>query len=147
MAIQPLRDGTDLRDNVQVAMAAFKENCGLAPISNIKQCLRMLVSRISSSCDNASLQISMKGDVSFNVIKYIYIQSLAIITTLFEFVANGENYWQNFTPLHPSIQMKQIKDFFLFQYPYLEAQGNIPESLKKALVAFENVSHVFFLYF
>ena len=64
VAIQPLRDGTDLRDNVQVAMAAFKENCGLAPISNIKQCLRMLVSRISSSCDNASLQISMKGDVS-----------------------------------------------------------------------------------
>ena len=64
VAIQPLRDGTDLRDNVQIALAMFKENCGLAPISNIKQCIRMLVTRISASSDNASLQLVMKGEVS-----------------------------------------------------------------------------------
>ena len=63
VAIQPLRDGTDLRDNVQVALAVFKENCGLAPISNVKQCIRMLSTRIASSCENVTLQLIMKGEV------------------------------------------------------------------------------------
>lgn len=86
VAIQPLRDGVDLRDSVQIALATFKENCGLASISNIKQCIRMLASRITNSGENVSLQLIMKGE-----------------------------------------------------YPYLEAQGNIPEILKKALLAFENL--------
>lgn len=69
VAIQPLRDGTDLRDNVQVALAMFKENCGLAPISNIKQCIRMLVSRIAGSSEEASLQLIMRAEVS--LIRYL----------------------------------------------------------------------------
>ena len=61
--MQPLRDGTDLRDNVQVALAAFKENCGLAPIANLKQCIRMLASRIATSCQGVTLQLVMKAEV------------------------------------------------------------------------------------
>ena len=65
VAIQPLRDGTDLRDNVQVALADFKETCGQSPISNIKQCIRNLATRVQSSTEQASLRLYMKGDVSF----------------------------------------------------------------------------------
>ncbi len=63
-AIQPLRDGTDLRDNVHVALSAFKEACGLGPISNLKQCIRMLAGRIQTSCDNMTLKLVMKEEVS-----------------------------------------------------------------------------------
>jgi len=63
-AIQPLRDGTDLRDNVQTALADFKETCGLSPIANIKQCIRLLSTRISSSSEQGSLNLYMNGEVS-----------------------------------------------------------------------------------
>ena len=64
VAITPLREGTDLRDNVQVAFAGFKEACGLAPISNIKQCIRLLSTRIANSGDHATLNYVMRGEVS-----------------------------------------------------------------------------------
>uniref|UniRef100_A0A8C2ZQU4 Phosphoinositide phospholipase C n=1 Tax=Cyclopterus lumpus TaxID=8103 RepID=A0A8C2ZQU4_CYCLU len=36
---QPLREATDLRENVQNAMVSFKELCGLSPAANMKQCI------------------------------------------------------------------------------------------------------------
>ena len=65
VAIQPLRDGTDLRDNVQSALLEFKETCGLSPISNLKQCIRLLGSRVTNSTEQASLKVYMEGEVSF----------------------------------------------------------------------------------
>ena len=62
-ATQPLREGTHLRDSVLVALASFRENCGLGPTSNIKQCLRMLASRLQSSGENVTLQQSVKDEV------------------------------------------------------------------------------------
>ncbi len=59
-----LRDGTDLRDNVQISLAMFREHCGLAPIANLKQCIRILVTRLSTSSETASLRLSVKEDVS-----------------------------------------------------------------------------------
>ena len=64
VAIAPLREGTDLRDSVQFAFASFKEACGLAPISNIKQCIRLLATRIANSGDHATLNYVMRGEVS-----------------------------------------------------------------------------------
>lgn len=63
-ATQPLREGTNLRDNVLIALSSFRENCGLGPPSNIKQCLRMLASRLQSSGENVTLQQSVKDEVS-----------------------------------------------------------------------------------
>ncbi|KAJ8299405.1 hypothetical protein KUTeg_023465 [Tegillarca granosa] len=88
VAIQPLRDATDLRDGVQIALAEFKETCGLSPIANIKQCIRLLATRVANSSENASLNLSMKGD-----------------------------------------------------YPSLEAQGILPDILKKALLSFDELLH------
>ncbi|XP_061702461.1 inactive phospholipase C-like protein 2 [Syngnathoides biaculeatus] len=36
---QPLREATDLRENVQNATVSFKELCGLTPAANMKQCI------------------------------------------------------------------------------------------------------------
>ncbi|KAK3103478.1 hypothetical protein FSP39_019535 [Pinctada imbricata] len=90
VAIQPLRDGTDIRDNVQVALAEFKETCGLSPIANIKQCIRLLATRVSNSTEQASLILYTSGE-----------------------------------------------------YPTLEAQGTLPEILKKAILSFDElVGHI-----
>lgn len=86
MAIQPLRDGTDLRENVQASLANFKEICGLAPRSNLKQCIRMLSSRIDTGIEPINLNLVMKDE-----------------------------------------------------YPHFEAQGSLPEMLKKALLALEQI--------
>ncbi|XP_078331805.1 inactive phospholipase C-like protein 2 [Crassostrea virginica] len=86
VAIQPLRDGTDLRDNVQITLAEFKETCGLSPIANIKQCFRLMGTRLSNSTEQANLTLIMRGE-----------------------------------------------------YPSLEAQGNLPDILKKALCSFDEL--------
>ncbi|KAL5007407.1 hypothetical protein ScPMuIL_016213 [Solemya velum] len=87
VAIQPLRDGTDLRDNVQIALANFKEICGLSPIANIKQCIRLLASRVAILGDQCTLI-------------FIYKE----------------------------------------EQPHLEAQGNLPEIVKKALLSFQEMT-------
>ncbi|XP_041365135.1 inactive phospholipase C-like protein 2 isoform X2 [Gigantopelta aegis] len=62
VAIQPLREGTDLRDNVQFALSNFKEKCGLSPIANIKQCIRLLATRIHHTVEHVTLTYIMRGD-------------------------------------------------------------------------------------
>ncbi|KAL3841874.1 hypothetical protein ACJMK2_019969 [Sinanodonta woodiana] len=86
IAVQPLRDGTDLRDSAQIALAEFKESCGLSPIANIKQCIRLLGTRVSNSCEQATLRFYMNSE-----------------------------------------------------YPALEAEGTLPEILKKALLSFDDL--------
>lgn len=86
LAIQPLRDGTDLRENVQTALGNFREICGVAPRSNLKQCIRLLASRLEGNAESIELKLVMKDE-----------------------------------------------------YPYFEAQGSLPEMLKKALAAIEQV--------
>ncbi|XP_068700255.1 inactive phospholipase C-like protein 1 isoform X2 [Montipora foliosa] len=75
VAIQPLRDGTDLRENVQASLGNFREICGVAPRS-----------RLCSTSEFMALKLVMKDE-----------------------------------------------------YPYFEAQGSLPEMLKKALAAIEQV--------
>ncbi|XP_060068281.1 inactive phospholipase C-like protein 2 [Ylistrum balloti] len=82
-SIPPLRECTDLREDVQVALSEFKEACGLSPIANIKQCIRLLATRVSNATEQSSLSVIIKGE-----------------------------------------------------YPSLEAQGNLPDVLKKALQSF-----------
>uniref|UniRef100_A0A3P8V0R1 Phosphoinositide phospholipase C n=1 Tax=Cynoglossus semilaevis TaxID=244447 RepID=A0A3P8V0R1_CYNSE len=46
-AIQPLREATDLRENVQNAIVSFKELCGLSAVANLKQCILALSPRLT----------------------------------------------------------------------------------------------------
>ncbi|CAH1787304.1 unnamed protein product, partial [Owenia fusiformis] len=56
-AVQPLRDSTDLRDHVQIALAFFKEQCGLATNTNLKQCMRILSTRVHNSQEKPTLRL------------------------------------------------------------------------------------------
>ncbi|CAH3191787.1 unnamed protein product, partial [Porites evermanni] len=86
VAIQPLRDGTDLRENVQASLGNFREVCGVAPRSNLKQCIRLLASRLDLTSEFMALGLVMKDE-----------------------------------------------------YPFFKAHGSLPEMLKKALTAIEQV--------
>uniref|UniRef100_A0A0L8FX49 Phosphoinositide phospholipase C n=2 Tax=Octopus bimaculoides TaxID=37653 RepID=A0A0L8FX49_OCTBM len=55
-AVGPLKEGLELRDSVHNALMSFKDICGLQPIANIKQGVRLLASRvINTSGDQFSM--------------------------------------------------------------------------------------------
>ncbi|CAL8247669.1 unnamed protein product [Lota lota] len=45
-AMVPLREATDLRENMQNAIVPFKELCGLSAVANLKQCILALCPRL-----------------------------------------------------------------------------------------------------
>ncbi|MFT7815776.1 inactive phospholipase C-like protein 1 isoform X1 [Arapaima gigas] len=47
-AATPLREVADLRENVQNATVSFKEQCGLPPVANLKQCIQSLAPRLQT---------------------------------------------------------------------------------------------------
>jgi len=57
-SVQPLREATCIRENFQFALNEFKECCGLTQRSNIKQCIRVLFDRMTTSNFNIVLNIS-----------------------------------------------------------------------------------------
>ncbi|XP_053194164.1 inactive phospholipase C-like protein 2 [Scomber japonicus] len=81
---QPLREATDLRENVQNAMVSFKELCGLTPAANMKQC----------------------------------------ILTVSSWLMNSER------SLRVTVDLSET-------YPTMEAQGPVPELLRKVLNAYD----------
>ncbi|XP_061159867.1 inactive phospholipase C-like protein 2 [Syngnathus typhle] len=81
---QPLREATDLRENVQNAMVSFKELCGLTPAANMKQC----------------------------------------ILTVSTWLMNSER------SLRVTVDLSET-------YPTMEAQGLVPELLRKVLNAYD----------
>ncbi|NXN92029.1 PLCL2 protein, partial [Rhinopomastus cyanomelas] len=52
-ATQPLREATDLRENVQNALVSFKELCGLTPAASMKQCILTVATWLLHSDDGA----------------------------------------------------------------------------------------------
>ena len=65
--MQSLSDVAELWDRVQAALVALKHDCGLAPISNIKQTIRALLTRTlnSTDSDEPSLHVSLKDNVNY----------------------------------------------------------------------------------
>ncbi|KAI1902480.1 hypothetical protein AGOR_G00045200 [Albula goreensis] len=58
---QPLRDATDLRENMQNALVPFKELCGLPAVSNLKQCVLSLASRLRGADGAPLLLFQLSG--------------------------------------------------------------------------------------
>ncbi|RDD39766.1 Inactive phospholipase C-like protein 2 [Trichoplax sp. H2] len=112
-AVKPLRTSTDLRDNVQIAIAQFKEICGLAPSSNIKQCIKYLTSRLTGSSQTFSLSITSNEGERELLISY----SCDVIIGMYEILI----------------------EFALMQYPHLEAIGGVPEGYKKSISTFQSM--------
>lgn len=66
-AIQPLTEANELLDGVQSSLGTLRESCGLAPISNIKQTMRALLTRIMNSLpenETPDINVSLVNDVS-----------------------------------------------------------------------------------
>ncbi|XP_029593178.1 inactive phospholipase C-like protein 2 [Salmo trutta] len=59
-AILPLREATDLRENMQNAIVPFKELCGLSAVANLKQCILALSSRLTGADNNPLLVFNLK---------------------------------------------------------------------------------------
>lgn len=83
-AAQPLKEATDLRENMQNAIVPFKELCGLSAVANLKQCILALSPRLSGPDASPLLLFNLRD-----------------------------------------------------QYPIMEAQGLLPEVLKKVVTAYE----------
>ncbi|KAI4881856.1 hypothetical protein NFI96_000507 [Prochilodus magdalenae] len=59
-ATQPLREATDLRENMQNALVSFKELCGLSAVANLKQCILALSSRLIGADNNPVVLFNLK---------------------------------------------------------------------------------------
>uniref|UniRef100_A0AAQ4PR86 Phosphoinositide phospholipase C n=1 Tax=Gasterosteus aculeatus aculeatus TaxID=481459 RepID=A0AAQ4PR86_GASAC len=60
-AMLPLREATDLRENMQNAIVSFKELCGLSAVANLKQCILALSPRLTGT-DNSPLLVFNLAD-------------------------------------------------------------------------------------
>ncbi|KAM7152992.1 inactive phospholipase C-like protein 1 [Macrochelys suwanniensis] len=60
LAVHPLREATDMRENMQNAIVSIKELCGLPPIASLKQCILTLSSRLINSDNTPSATVYMK---------------------------------------------------------------------------------------
>uniref|UniRef100_A0A8C8RQZ9 Phosphoinositide phospholipase C n=1 Tax=Pelusios castaneus TaxID=367368 RepID=A0A8C8RQZ9_9SAUR len=60
-ALQPIRDATDLRENMQNAVVSFKELCGLSPVANLMQCILAVSPRLVGP-DNTPLIVLNLSD-------------------------------------------------------------------------------------
>ncbi|XP_041121408.1 inactive phospholipase C-like protein 2 isoform X1 [Polyodon spathula] len=60
-ATQPLREATDLRENVQNAMVSFKELCGLTPAANMKQCILTVSTWLLNSDNTVLVTLNLSG--------------------------------------------------------------------------------------
>nr|XP_034992649.1 inactive phospholipase C-like protein 1 isoform X1 [Zootoca vivipara] len=72
-AIHPLREATDMRENMQNAIVSLKELCGLPPITNLKQCILILSSRLMNSDNVPSVALCMKDN-------FPYLEPLGTLT-------------------------------------------------------------------
>lgn len=65
LAVHPLEEATDMRENMQNAILSVKELCGLPPITSLKQCILTLSSRLVNSNNVPSVALSMKDNFPY----------------------------------------------------------------------------------
>ncbi|XP_054828535.1 inactive phospholipase C-like protein 1 [Eublepharis macularius] len=73
LAVHPLGEATDMRDNMQNAIVSVKELCGLPPITSLKQCILTLSSRLVNSDNVPSVALNMKDN-------FPYLEPLGTLT-------------------------------------------------------------------
>ncbi|XP_070588201.1 inactive phospholipase C-like protein 1 isoform X2 [Erythrolamprus reginae] len=75
LAVHPLREATDLRENMQNSILSVKELCGLPPITSLKQCILTLATRLVNSDNVPSVVLCMKDN-------FPYLEPLGTLTDL-----------------------------------------------------------------
>ncbi|KAM6450135.1 inactive phospholipase C-like protein 2 isoform 1-T3 [Liasis olivaceus] len=101
-ALQPIRDATDLRENMQNAVVSFKELCGLAPVANLMQCI-LAVSSLLVKPDNTPLVVVNLSDqyptmelqgIVPEVLKKIIIAYETMINMIKILAENADNVYE-----------------------------------------------------
>ncbi|XP_060104728.1 inactive phospholipase C-like protein 2 [Heteronotia binoei] len=101
-ALQPIRDATDLRENMQNAVVSFKELCGLSPVANLMQCILAVSTRLVRS-DNTPLVVMNLSDqyptmelqaIVPEVLKKIVTAYETMINTIKTLIENAENVYE-----------------------------------------------------
>lgn len=80
-SVLPIKEGTDLRDDVRVSLSSLMEACHLAQTSSVKQCVRTLYSRVQQ-CEGASLAISLRDEVSASLHAHCKLTSCRFSTCI-----------------------------------------------------------------
>ncbi|XP_053215238.1 inactive phospholipase C-like protein 2 isoform X1 [Podarcis raffonei] len=101
-ALQPIRDATDLRENMQNAVVLFKELCGLSPVANLMQCILAVSTRLVRS-DNTPLVVmnlseqypvmELQGIIP-EVLKKIVTAYETMIQTIKTLIENADNVYE-----------------------------------------------------
>ncbi|XP_043548869.1 inactive phospholipase C-like protein 1 isoform X1 [Chiloscyllium plagiosum] len=73
IAGQPLREATDIRENMQNAIISFKEICALAPTANLTQCILTMSSRLLNNVNTSTVTLNMKD-------KYPYLEPIGTLS-------------------------------------------------------------------
>ncbi|XP_066474055.1 inactive phospholipase C-like protein 1 isoform X2 [Tiliqua scincoides] len=73
LAVHPLEEATDMRENMQNGILSVKELCGLPPISSLKQCILTLSSRLVNSDNSPSVSLCLKDN-------FPYLEPLGTLT-------------------------------------------------------------------
>ncbi|MEE6489983.1 hypothetical protein FKM82_015755 [Ascaphus truei] len=60
LAVHPLREASDVKENMQNALVSLKELCGLPTSSSLKQCMLSLASRLVNNDNTPSVALNMK---------------------------------------------------------------------------------------
>ncbi|OCT61324.1 inactive phospholipase C-like protein 1 [Xenopus laevis] len=72
LAIHPLREASDLRENMQNALISLKELCGLPTSASLKQCILSLATRLINSDNTPFVFLNIKDN-------YPYLEPLGAI--------------------------------------------------------------------
>ncbi|XP_053327732.1 inactive phospholipase C-like protein 1 isoform X2 [Spea bombifrons] len=65
LAAHPLREATDIRENLQNALISLKELCGLPTSSSLKQCMLSFASRLVNSDNTPSVSFILKDSYPY----------------------------------------------------------------------------------
>ncbi|XP_029461902.1 inactive phospholipase C-like protein 1 [Rhinatrema bivittatum] len=65
LAVHPLREATDVRENMQNAIVSVKELCGLPPSASLKQCMLSLSSRLINNDNTPSVTLNTKDNYPY----------------------------------------------------------------------------------
>ncbi|XP_026529357.1 inactive phospholipase C-like protein 2 [Notechis scutatus] len=87
-ALQPIRDATDLRENMQNAVVSFKELCGLAPVANLIQCILAMSSRLVKSDNTTLVVVNLSDQYPTMELQGIVPEVLKKIITSYETMIN-----------------------------------------------------------
>ncbi|KAG8432666.1 hypothetical protein GDO86_017055 [Hymenochirus boettgeri] len=72
LAVHPLREATDIRENMQNALVSLKELCGLPTSASLKQCILLLATRLVSNDNTPIVLLTMKDG-------YPYLEPVGVI--------------------------------------------------------------------